>query len=103
MMVRIRNVGINHGDCFFIEIENGLCKSIIMVDGRKGDKKSLDEIEKAVLEYGNIDYLIVSHIDNDHINGILKILNLPKDDPIKKAFNDCCSRSVQSVVCSWNL
>lgn len=85
-MVRIRNVGINHGDCFFIEVENGINKSIIMVDGRKGDQKSLDEIKEVILEYGSINYLIVTHIDNDHINGILKIYNLSKRDPVRQAF-----------------
>lgn len=85
-MVRIRNVGINHGDCFFIEIENGINKSIIMVDGRKGDHTSFDEIKEVILEYGSINYLIVTHIDNDHINGILKIYNLPDTNPVRRAF-----------------
>lgn len=85
-MVKIRNVGTNHGDCLFIEIENGVNKSIIMVDGRKGDQKSFDEIKEVILGYGSINYLIVTHIDNDHINGILKIYNLPQNDPVRQAF-----------------
>ena len=85
-MVKIRNVGTNHGDCFFIEVESGINKSIIMVDGRKGDQKSFDEIKEVILEYESINYLIVTHIDNDHINGILKIYNLSKTDPVSRLF-----------------
>lgn len=85
-MVKIRNVGTNHGDCFFIEVESGINKSIIMVDGRKGDQKSFNEIKEVILEYESINYLIVTHIDNDHINGILKIYNLSKTDPVRQAF-----------------
>lgn len=87
-MVKIQNVGTNHGDCFFIEIENDLSKCIIMVDGRKGDKKSFAEIEKEILKYKSIDYLIVTHIDADHIKGILKIFKLPQTDPVRQAFTN---------------
>lgn len=87
-MVRIRNVGTNHGDCFFIEIENGINKSIIMVDGRRGDQKSLGKIKQMISSYESISYLIVTHIDNDHINGILKIYSLPRTDPVRQAFSD---------------
>lgn len=87
-MIKIRNVGTSHGDCFFIEIKNDINKIIIMVDGRKGDRRSFDEIKNVILEYGSINYLIVTHIDNDHINGILKIYNLPRTDPVRQAFSD---------------
>lgn len=73
---------------FFIEIENGGNRSIIMVDGRKGDGRSLEEIKEEIGRYKSIDYLIVTHIDNDHINGILKIFNLPKTDPVRQAFDN---------------
>lgn len=68
-MIRVKNVGKNHGDCFFIEIENSAHRSVIMVDGRNGGQ-SFEEMKGMVLAYGSIDYLIVTHIDKDHINGI---------------------------------
>lgn len=85
-MVKIKNVGINHGDCFFIEIENDADRCIIMVDGRKGDGESFNEIREMILEYKRIDYLIVTHIDNDHIKGILKVFSLPETDLVRQAF-----------------
>lgn len=87
-MVKIRNVGINHGDCFFIEIENDADRCIIMVDGRKGDRESFNEISEVILEYKRIDYLIVTHIDNDHIKGILKVFRLPETDLFRQAFRN---------------
>lgn len=80
----IRNVGTNHGDCFFIEIANEIWKSVIMVDGRKGDTESLEEIKEAVLEYEKIDYLVITHIDEDHLNGARKLLR--EDSLVKTIF-----------------
>lgn len=83
---KIRNVGRNHGDCFFLEIGNAICRNIIMVDGRRGDKESLEEISDAVLEYKQIDYLIITHVDEDHLLGIKKLFDRKKEDPVRKAF-----------------
>lgn len=82
----VRNVGSDHGDCFFIEIENSIWKSIIMVDGRSGNNASLKEIRKVLLEYGHIDYLIITHIDQDHILGVNKLLKRKAKDPVRKVF-----------------
>lgn len=86
--VQIEIVGEKHGDCFFIEVKNDVCRNIIMVDGQKGDKESLEAIKEKILFYEKIDYLVVTHIDNDHINGILKIFELPETDNIRRAFKD---------------
>lgn len=57
-----------------------------MADGRKGDKQSFEEVKEAIKEYGKIDYVVVTHIDTDHINGILKIFKLPLTDAVRRAF-----------------
>ena len=83
-------MGEGLGDCFFIELENDYCETIIMVDGRKGNGISYNRIEGQLEEYykqnRKIDYLIVTHIDADHINGINRILKLPETNIIKKLF-----------------
>lgn len=86
LMVTIKTLGEKQGDCFFIEIQNDVCKNIIMVDGQQGDLDSFQEIKKLILDYGQIDYLVITHIDNDHINGILKIFELPETDDVRRAF-----------------
>jgi len=84
---KVRNVGSDHGDCFFIEIENSIWKSIIMVDGRSGEKKKfLNEISEVVLEYGHIDYLVITHVDQDHLLGVKKLFERGVTDPVRKAF-----------------
>ncbi len=83
---KVQNVGSDHGDCFFIEIENSIGKSIIMVDGRCGKKASLNEINDVVLEYGHIDYLVITHVDQDHLLGVKKLFERAITDPVRKAF-----------------
>lgn len=83
---KVKNVGSDHGDCFFIEIQNSIWKSIIMVDGRCGKKASLNEISDVVLEYGHIDYLVITHVDQDHLLGMKKLFEREVTDPVRKAF-----------------
>lgn len=83
---KISSIGEGLGDCFFIELQNDCWKTIIMVDGRKGDRDSFDDIKQKIIMYANIDYLIVTHIDYDHIQGVNKLFKLPATDIIRKAF-----------------
>ena len=83
---KVKNVGSDHGDCFFIEIQNSIWKSIIMVDGRCGKKASLNEISDVVLTYGHIDYLVITHVDQDHLLGVKKLFERDVTDSVRKAF-----------------
>lgn len=82
----IKNVGAGLGDCFFIEIKGEKAEEecVIMVDGRreKQGKLSFDYMKACVMNYEKIDYLLITHIDDDHIGGILKLLELPENDEV---------------------
>ena len=80
----IRNFGSGLGDCFFIEMVNEKEKCVIMVDGHKErqSEESFRYIKENINSYDKIDYLIVTHIDDDHIGGILKLLELPENDEV---------------------
>ncbi|NNU76352.1 TIR domain-containing protein [Clostridium estertheticum] len=85
----IITVGEGLGDCFFIEISNDYWETVVMIDGRDGKGNSYKQVKEKIEEYQNkgqgIDYLIVTHIDSDHINGINNILQLDEMDA-RKAF-----------------
>lgn len=43
--------------------------------------------------HNHIDYLIVTHIDNDHINGLIEMLSSKSDLAIKHIFYNCYQRT----------
>ena len=71
----------NNGDSFLLEIKD----KIILIDGGYVDtyknyiKPKLFELSK---ENKKISHLIVTHIDNDHISGIIKFIEENKKDSI---------------------
>lgn len=76
------------GDCMLFQFENdGGNFKHILIDG--GNRTSLDfiNLKKTILQIlkeggdGNIDLLIVTHSDDDHISGVLKML---ADDELDK-------------------
>ncbi|SHK18879.1 ComEC/Rec2 family competence protein [Desulforamulus aeronauticus] len=81
MSIKINVLPAYDGDCFIINYGDG--KNII-VDGGRGPrcirelKKSIKEISK---RNQNVDLLVVTHIDHDHISGILALF---KDPTINK-------------------
>ncbi len=85
--MRIINVGNNHGDCFFVEIGYEKDKCVIMVDGRKGDNLSYSLIKERIKEYEKIDYIVLTHVDDDHIHGLLKVFQ-------DKALENCVKKSI---------
>lgn len=83
------------GDCFVIDFENGKC---ILIDG--GIPKTYNESLKPLLlqlnrEGKRIENLICTHFDNDHIGGLIKLIqdngsySDPKIIPIE---NVLCNR-----------
>ncbi len=81
------------GDCFMVRCSDGQKKANILIDGGFIDtysnslKSYLQEMKE---KNESIDLLVVTHIDNDHINGIIKLLeengdySQPKVIPIKE-------------------
>lgn len=68
--LKIYFIDVGQGDCTVIQTPNG--KNLI-IDGGEGNNDKYDYGEKVVLPYlldrkiKNIDYLIISHADSDHI------------------------------------
>lgn len=78
------------GDCIFLMLENGCHTLNIMVDcGKYTDE--IDNFVKTKLK-NKIDYLIVTHIDNDHINGLITMLTQNSDLVIEHIIYNCYRR-----------
>jgi hypothetical protein len=79
-MLRLEALPAKSGDCLWLEYGEPGAGRIILIDGGlKGSFTYLDRrIRKAIRARGtqglHIDLLVVTHIDTDHINGILKLL-----------------------------
>lgn len=78
------------GDCIFFIITDGENSTSIMVDC--GQYKP--DINNFVINDlgGKIDYLIVTHIDNDHIDGLVTMLESHKEISIKHILYNCYQR-----------
>lgn len=73
--ITIQNMGENLGDFFLIELERDVVKCVIMVDGHTIQNGYQQKIRSQIGKYESIDYLIVTHVDGDHIRGVSKYLN----------------------------
>ena len=80
--LRIHFLDVGQGDATIIELSDG---KIMLIDGGNGDEDTL----KAVMRYLNalkieaIDYLVVTHADEDHCGSLDKVL---KYKDVKQAF-----------------
>ena len=71
-MMKVNLFPAKGGDCFIIDFENGHC---VLVDG--GYSETYRRELKPYLVYLNslgkvLDYIILTHYDSDHINGLIK-------------------------------
>ena len=70
---------VGQGDGILMKLEGGVN---LLVDGGSSSKKQVGEyiLLKAMDYYGmeQIDYAFLSHLDGDHINGVLELLELGK-------------------------
>ena len=76
MIFTIENLSCGQADCFLIYLENDLYdKCTILVDGNREGSKTVafrTMVNKnASLE--SLDYIVVTHVDNDHLGGILSL------------------------------
>ncbi|WP_165999288.1 MBL fold metallo-hydrolase [Bacillus sp. Cs-700] len=80
MSIKIKALPANDGDCFIITFGEGKKIYNILVDGGSTTRNSLRKLKlelQSIKELNQcIDLLIVTHIDKDHIEGILKIFEL---------------------------
>ncbi|WP_245998214.1 ComEC/Rec2 family competence protein [Siminovitchia terrae] len=83
--MRIKSLPAHDGDCFIISFgKDGDIKNIIVDGGRRKPvlRRLKEEIELIKRKKQNVDLLIVTHIDEDHIQGILKLF---EDNQIDKS------------------
>lgn len=75
-MFRIEMVPAKHGDCIFIEYGEAAKRSRILIDG--GPTNAADDFKAHLdaMPVGAKDFelLVVSHVDTDHIEGIIRFL-----------------------------
>lgn len=73
--LEVRNVYVGQGDCTFV---TGGQLPVIVIDGGSSDIKSVAKYNILPVLKSNavsvIDYCFITHTDNDHISGILEIL-----------------------------
>lgn len=84
-MLVIKALPAQDGDCFLIQFGNaGAKRTNILVDGGHGKMvvRQLKSELAAITEVDEkLDLLVVTHIDEDHIQGILHLVGSPDFDP----------------------
>lgn len=83
MKIKIKVLPALEGDCIFINFGQKGQRKNIMIDGGKG-RACEREMQQEILDIENrkevVDLLIVTHIDDDHIRGILSLFSNPNID-----------------------
>ena len=74
--MRLHVVQAEYGDCFILESKSGKHSVNVLVDGgpyQTFEKHLKPALQKLLLN-GKLDLMVLSHIDNDHIIGLLDLL-----------------------------
>ena len=75
-MIKLHVVQAEYGDCFILEFNQGNDTATVLIDG--GPYQTFEKHLKPALQKlplnGILDLIILSHIDNDHIIGLLDLL-----------------------------
>lgn len=74
MKVIVKNLSVEQADSFLIILENNNSKISILLDGNRESMANKSNLLKAVYYLDQLDYIVITHIDNDHLGGILKML-----------------------------
>lgn len=91
MIIKFRTFFCGAGDCIFLILSNNDKKMHIMVDCGKYTEE-IDSFVRNELT-NTIDYLIVTHIDNDHINGLVSMLSQNHELVIGHIIYNCYQRN----------
>lgn len=91
MQVKIQTFPVGSGDCITLLLKNGDKEMHIMVDCGRYKPEVNDYVKNEF--HGHIDYLIVTHIDNDHIKGLIEMLSSKPDLTINHIFYNCYQRA----------
>jgi beta-lactamase superfamily II metal-dependent hydrolase len=76
-VIKLHVVQAEYGDCFILESKEGKESTTVLVDG--GPYQTFEIHLKPTLQKlpldGKLDLVVLSHIDNDHIIGLLDLLD----------------------------
>lgn len=94
MSVKIKPLESFHGDSILVSFDDKGTTRNILIDGGPGNTYSKPpkalkrEIEKIEKSGENIDLLVITHVDDDHIGGIIRIFEYedPNLDKIQKVW-----------------
>lgn len=70
-MIEFYNLSKKQEDAFVIKIKRDSDEIVLLVDGGQ-NSGYIDDLKK--LEINRIDYIVLTHIDQDHIKGFIKLL-----------------------------
>lgn len=81
-MFKLHAVQAQFGDCLILEFGNGTKNRYILIDGGPPDnfKNDLEAALKSIVQTKKLDLVVLSHIDNDHIIGLLDLLAALEED-----------------------
>lgn len=90
MKVTFKTFNVGNGDCITLFLKNGNNEIHILVDCGNYTQ----EVDEYVIHefHSIIDYLIVTHIDDDHIRGLISMLEKRHDLVIKHILYNCYQR-----------
>ena len=71
-MTKLKVLRVLHGDAFVLEVTRGEDSFVMVIDG--GHKKAFPSLKKELNELPEIDMLVLTHSDADHIGGILSYI-----------------------------
>lgn len=71
--VKVYALDVGHGDAVIISLRSGSYIRNILIDGGNGTR-GLSKINEKLEELKTLDGIIVTHVDNDHIGGVLKFI-----------------------------
>ena len=81
-MLRLRVVQARYGDCLILENGSGKRRKNILIDGGPSQVYQpylRKELQRIAGEGGQVDLMVLSHIDNDHVVGLLEMMTELKE------------------------
>lgn len=89
--MKLRCLQAEHGDAFIIEIGDGAEKHYVVVDGGPSSKYCIDDIVRELNKLPQIDLMVLSHYDDDHIAGLLEYVKGHQQGnlPVKQIWSNC--------------
>jgi Metallo-beta-lactamase superfamily len=81
-MFKLHAVQAQFGDCLILEFGTAANRRFILIDGGPPNTfvNDLDAALQSIVQSGMLDVVILSHIDNDHIVGLLDLLAALEED-----------------------